>query len=302
MDTEYATNEAAGEAVAEDLEPIGAGGDWGEGGGTVSDDGETVEPLAEIEVGGRRHRVPESLKGGFLMHADYTRKTQELAEQRRTLEAERASFEAGRSHREERKALSQLEEQLGKFQGLNWEAMAAEDPNLAKEAWEAFSALNHNREALAGRLAEREAQNTETRWRAMPPNSESGHAVLSRDVPDWSPQLAGEMARYAQAEFGFTRQEMTRCWIRGLSSCAQGLRRKPAGGPGKPPSRRTGHTTGPALRGGSGAFHASADTDDFAAFERMADARLKVGWSRAAKVANVPLVFWLCWVKLQHNL
>ena len=37
----------------------------------------------ELEVDGQVHTVPAALKGAFLRQADYTRKTQELADHRR---------------------------------------------------------------------------------------------------------------------------------------------------------------------------------------------------------------------------
>lgn len=50
-----------------------------------------LDELEEMEIEGRRHLIPKVLKGSFLMHADYTRKTQALAAERAALEAERAS-------------------------------------------------------------------------------------------------------------------------------------------------------------------------------------------------------------------
>src|SRR4051812_34876614 len=43
----------------------------------------------EVELDGQVHTLPAALKGAFLRQADYTRKTQELAEHRRALEADR---------------------------------------------------------------------------------------------------------------------------------------------------------------------------------------------------------------------
>jgi hypothetical protein len=40
----------------------------------------------EIDFNGEKHRIPKALKGAFLMQADYTRKTQEIAERGRSLE------------------------------------------------------------------------------------------------------------------------------------------------------------------------------------------------------------------------
>ena len=52
-------------------------------------DAELEPGLAEVEIDGKTYKLPPELKDGFLRQADYTRKTQELAEQRRRMEAER---------------------------------------------------------------------------------------------------------------------------------------------------------------------------------------------------------------------
>jgi hypothetical protein len=60
-----------------------------------------LDDFEEIEYGeGQKYAVPKALKGAFLMQADYTRKTQELAEQRRTFarEQQEAAERARISH------------------------------------------------------------------------------------------------------------------------------------------------------------------------------------------------------------
>src|SRR5437868_9942337 len=54
--------------------------------------GEEPEESDEIEHEGRKYQVPKALKPLLLMQADYTRKTQEVAEQRRAVQAERQAL------------------------------------------------------------------------------------------------------------------------------------------------------------------------------------------------------------------
>lgn len=51
------------------------------------------EPEIEIEHQGQVYRIAAALRSGFLRQADYTRKTQDLALQRRALVAEREALE-----------------------------------------------------------------------------------------------------------------------------------------------------------------------------------------------------------------
>jgi hypothetical protein len=49
--------------------------------------GEEAEELETVDYDGKQYQVPKALKAGIMMQADYTRKTQEVAEQRRELES-----------------------------------------------------------------------------------------------------------------------------------------------------------------------------------------------------------------------
>ena len=104
--------------------------------GGASEDAEAAPQLVRIEHDGREYVVPVELGGAFLRHADYTRKTQELADQRRELEAHRQTLEsrAAESHQQtmDRARLAALDENLGAFEGVDWELYAQQDPEAAQ--------------------------------------------------------------------------------------------------------------------------------------------------------------------------
>src|SRR5688500_3694341 len=90
------------------------------------------DDLFELELDGAVHAVPSALKGAFLRQADYTRKTQELAEHRRAVEAERHALSderrAVRGGNGDRATLHALEAQLDAFEDMDWESLAQSDP------------------------------------------------------------------------------------------------------------------------------------------------------------------------------
>src|SRR5690348_4108431 len=53
---------------------------------------EPAEEFEEFEWNGKQIKAPKGLKDGVLMHADYTRKTQANAEEKRALSAEREAL------------------------------------------------------------------------------------------------------------------------------------------------------------------------------------------------------------------
>lgn len=165
----------------------------------------------DLEVDGEIHTLPAALKGAFLRNADYTRKTQELAEHRRILEAERqalaeqAGAYAGAS--QDRLRLAALDHQLEDFQDVDWEAYAAEDPDGARALWDTARRLSEAREALAHAVSHHEERSQLKAAReAAEAMAETGRR-LSQEIDGWSPEVAGKLIAYAQA-FGVTPDEL----------------------------------------------------------------------------------------------
>jgi hypothetical protein len=98
MAEEYATNPVEGEDKAEAILPDAQEVDpAGQSDQAPDEEGEAIDPAEdgeEIEHEGRKYLVPKALKPLLLMQADYTRKTQEVAEQRRAVMAERLRIRA----------------------------------------------------------------------------------------------------------------------------------------------------------------------------------------------------------------
>lgn len=159
---------------------------------------------SEIEVDGEVWLAPPVLKSAFLRQADYTRKTQELAEQRRRMEAER---EAAGAHVAARARLHLLDEQARALEGLDWPALEAADPERARALAERRRTLAETRERAAFDLARREH---ETRLAQEAEEAEAVMATgraLAQEIEGWSPALAADLADYARS-FGVEADEL----------------------------------------------------------------------------------------------
>lgn len=176
-----------------------------------SDGLEPEEEFFELELDGEVHLLPAALKGAVLRQADYTRKTQELAEHRRALEAEREAFtrEASESRRasRDRVRLAVLDEHLAEFEGVDWEAVAAEDPEGAERLWARFQALAEARGDLVRAVEEGDARNELRAARATADAMAKTGAQLRQEIEGWSPDVAAKLVDYAQA-FGVTLEEL----------------------------------------------------------------------------------------------
>jgi len=172
---------------------------------------ELAPETLEIELDGQIYEIPAELKGAFLRQADYTRKTQDLAEQRRALEAERRTL-AERKRDADRALtdhayLAALDDQLEAFSGIDWQGLAHEDPERAQTLWTSYQEM----EALRGRYAEALAHRTsqrelETARKAAERMAETGR-TLQQEIDGWSPETAAKLVEYAQA-FGVTLEEL----------------------------------------------------------------------------------------------
>ncbi|MFZ5720315.1 MAG: hypothetical protein ACOY5Y_12745 [Pseudomonadota bacterium] len=199
-----------------DNDPIVAGEDVARLNEAILQAEEIDEPapepeLFELELDGEVHTLPAALKGAFLRQADYTRKTQELAEHRRALDSEREAFAreaaAGRSANRDRVRLALLDEQLSDFEGVDWDAFAAEDPEGAQALWGRFEAVAKAREELDYAVRHADERDQLRAARAAAEAMAKTGARLREEIDGWSPDVAARLVEYAQA-FGVTLEEL----------------------------------------------------------------------------------------------
>jgi hypothetical protein len=173
-------------------------------------DNAQADDALEIEHEGRRYSVPKALKDAFLRQADYTRKTQELAEQRRAFEQDAAQQRAALGQDLDGHArLVALNDQIGAYERIDWDTLEREDPVRAQALWRDYTQLKDGRAQLLGRMQLRAEHAALDAQRESARRAEEGHAVLARDVPGWSPELANKLGAFAHTEFGFTPEEIS---------------------------------------------------------------------------------------------
>ena len=210
-------------ADAEDFAPaqLLAGASDSEAGQTQADPSEEGEPdededrddSFEIEMDGKVHTLPATLKGAFLRQADYTRKTQELAEHRRAVAVERAEV-AAQAHSAGQVSsgqvqLAALDHQLASFRGIDWQACEAQDPQGVQALWDRFQGMVQARERLAETLSHHAARGELQAAQETAAKMAQAGQVLRREIEGWSPEVAGKLIDYAKA-FGVTHDELAR--------------------------------------------------------------------------------------------
>jgi hypothetical protein len=177
---------------------------------------EQEEEEEELDVGDKKLRVPKSiaeiLKAERLMKADYTRKTQGVAEDKRTLETQQAQHQeqvkAHQTHLKEVAAILSIDETLDQYSKVDWDALSESDPIEAQKHFMKYQQLGATRTAAVQKLQEAEQKTAFDAQQSRAKQLEDANAVLSRDIKGWSPEVATKLHEFAIKDLGFTPQEM----------------------------------------------------------------------------------------------
>lgn len=187
-----------------------------EDGNPIEDQAEPEEEeFEEIERDGKKAKVPAWLKSELMMQADYTRKTQELAEARKAIEAERTAFQqasdAEISARANLATISQqyqsIQDEVVKNYGT-WDAFHDADPFEAAKAEGRINRLRDAHGQTTQYLGHLQQERTFNEQREAAKRLEEGAAEISKAIPEWSPTHAAKLVEAGQKHFGFSKEDL----------------------------------------------------------------------------------------------
>jgi len=160
-------------------------------------------PRYRVKVDGQEVEVPlDELLKGYQRQADYTRKTQDAANQRKAAEAEAQRIAAERQHYAN--TLAAAQEMLAQFVPLepDWVALSQQDPVEAIRQRALWDRINAQRSALAAEQ-ERAAQVQQyTHMQSMAQFVEQQREKLLETVPDWKDEAKAKAERGQLIEWG----------------------------------------------------------------------------------------------------
>ena len=192
----------------------------------VGEDGEPLEPevvddddeLEEVDDDGKKRKVSKALKPKLMMHADYTRKTQEVAEQRRALEEQQANVSQqaqlaqvhaqgiGKLHQAEEQ-LKSIDNRLKQYDAINWQQVEGADPSRAQTLVREQMQLRGLREQWARYYTETfnemrgaEQHRLSIAQQAFAKRVEEGKQLLNREIKGgFTEETARTLRTYAQS-------------------------------------------------------------------------------------------------------
>jgi len=202
-----AASAAPAAAQAAISEPNAEGLLGGDSGAELGD--QPTEPEdTDFEYEGKKFKVPKDiepeLKNALLRHGDYTRKTQEVSEQRRALEAERTMHQQlVQTHSALTKEVSQIvavDERIQQLSQIDWNTLIAQNPQQAQVLQSEFTRLQTYRGQLGNSITQKQQQLQFAQQQEIAKRTNDAQAFLMREIKDWSPEKGRAFAEYARSK------------------------------------------------------------------------------------------------------
>lgn len=172
-----------------------------------SEEGSQEPEYAEIEYEGKKYQVPPELKDAVLRQADYTRKTQEVAELRKQAEAFKAEAETVRQASQEelgaRATAINLDSQLQQYQNVDWRALLSEDPIGYQEHRLNYETLIQQRQQVGQYLQNAESKRSEQAQQDIAKRLQETRAFAEKEIPGWTEEVDNQVTSFALKELGF---------------------------------------------------------------------------------------------------
>lgn len=209
-------DEGEAEVVEDEVEATADESEEAEDGQTEDEEGEadTEEEDADadesddtpkepefLEIDGEKVSVDE-VKLGYLRQSDYTRKTQAVAEQRKAADEERTFVASALNS-----VLTAVGADIQRWQGVDWERVAAENPEQYRQAKQAYEHSQTLFNGIRQQTDEIIAREEQAKKEALVAHAQQSVSILKTTLPGWSNELYAQIGEFARNELGFDADE-----------------------------------------------------------------------------------------------
>lgn len=218
-------SDIAAASEPEDTEEIEASEEEGAEEEATEEGEDTEAEEIELKVGGEVLKVPKEAMPdeirervqGFLNSAEssYTRKFQDVAEQKKTIEARQQELDVMEGLQGEvldsySRGLS-LRAEIEQLQGVDLNALWQSNPDQARRVSDQLQRKQAEFQRTVNEVAEQERKLGETRQQAQARQFEEGKAQILSQVPDFEQRLP-EVIDYASKTYGVDPKEAESAW------------------------------------------------------------------------------------------
>jgi hypothetical protein len=168
-----------------------------------------------VKIDGKDAQVTEDeLLSGYSRQADYTRKSQVLAEQRKKIEEELSATQQERQRYQAQleQFKTQADSKLEEFKSVDWTKLKEEDPMEYALKRDQYRELQENKRLVAEeqqQLAQKQQAEMQSKWNE---ELQRQQEVMAQRLPEWNdpekgPKLKQDIKSFALNK-GFTEQEV----------------------------------------------------------------------------------------------
>ena len=149
---------------------------------------------------------------------DYTQKTQQVAEQRKELEAyaqqiqmqEQAFHEQMQLNNvliEDVAKITSLDQQLNQYANVNWNQLSDNDFVEAQKLFFTYNQLQQERSQLVSQFEAKKQQVVQKQTQLMSEKIAQGKEILAKEIPNWSPETNQALLSTGK-DYGFSDAEL----------------------------------------------------------------------------------------------
>lgn len=178
-----------------------------------------VPAILKLKVNGEEVEKPlEEVVALAQQGLDYTQKTQQVAEQRKELEAYAESIKAQEQAFQEQMQLNNvliedvakitaLDQQLNQYANVNWQQLSDSDFVEAQKLFFTYNQLQTERSNLVSQFEAKKQEVVQKQTQLMAEKIAKGKEILAKEIPNWSPETNQALLSTGK-EYGFSDAEL----------------------------------------------------------------------------------------------
>ena len=178
-----------------------------------------VPAILKLKVNGEEVEKPiDEIVALAQQGLDYTQKTQQVAEQRKELEAYAESIKAQEQAFQEQMQLNNvliedvakitsLDQQLNQYANVNWQQLSDNDFVEAQKLFFSYNQLQQERSQLVSQFEAKKQQVVQKQSQLMAEKIAKGKEVLAKEIPNWSPETNQALLSTGK-DYGFSDAEL----------------------------------------------------------------------------------------------
>ena len=184
-----------------------------------TEDSEEQPKSLKIKVNGEELEKPlDEVIALAQQGLDYTKKTQEVAEQRKALEEYAQTIQVQEQKFNEALQLNQalisevaqltnIDNQLAQFNDVNWQELSDTDFVEAQKLFFTYNQLQQQRSKVADDLSQKQQQLQAQQAQSVQERIAKGKEILAKEIPNWSRDTSQAIISTGK-EYGFTDDEL----------------------------------------------------------------------------------------------